>query len=254
MSDSPPIDRLPVPDASTPGSQPIDLVLGRPLGLESFFKEALDRVAEITGQMPSSSIYIVDEVRREFVLGLQQGLIRGIEGDRGRVAMDTAWLGQVATTGEPFLVEDMLADPRSAVWAEQISMFRSVVALPLHCQGRLVGIIDSLDIAPNGFSSETMTRLNDARQILEVSLENLVLQSDNARVHNLSNAILNSMAEGIVVVDEDNHIVQANPVMETMIGFSPRQILGSDVDKFLPLSTVVIREFLEKLDSNSRWP
>jgi PAS domain S-box-containing protein len=214
----------------------------------------LNSVVEIVGSRPTSSIYLVDENQGELVLGMQRGVLETAEGRRGRTNLDESWMGSVTRRGEPRLIRDLGADPETSQWAKDIGLFRSAVVVPLRSQEQVIGIISVLDLAPGAFSPETLKRMSEVGKLLEISIENVILKRLQAKAQTLSNAILNSMAEGVVVIDDENRIVMMNPVMESLLDWPLEKALGSDADSLLPIKRREREAFLRIVRRGGKPP
>ena len=70
-------------------------------------------------------------------------------------------------------------------------------------------------------------------------------------------AILENMAEGVVVTDEQGLIVQMNPAGERIWGFERNEVLGQPASVFSalpePEATAVMREVLAALQATGSW-
>jgi len=235
-------------------THPFEPVLGQASELESTFNDTLDNVVEIVGSRPTSSIYLVDEENGELVLGMQRGVLETTAGRRGRTRMDESWEGLAAKQGEPQLIQDLRADSMLPQWSKDTGLFRSAMVVPIRSQGQVIGVISVLDLAPSAFGSESLKRLSEVGKLLEISIENVILKRLQAKAQTLSNAILNSMAEGIVVIDDENRIIMMNPVMESLLDRSLEKAIGSDADSVLPIKKRDRETFLKKVRAGGTAP
>ena len=235
-------------------AQPVEPVLDQASDLQSIFHGALDKVVEIVGSRPTSSIYMVDESQGDLVLGMQRGVLETAEGRKGRTRLDESWMGLAARQGEPRLIEDLGADPETSTWSKDIGLFRSAMIVPLRSQEQIIGIINVLDLAPGAFSPETLKRLSEVGKLLEISIENVILKRLQTKAQTLSNAILNSLADGVVVIDDSNHVVMMNPVMENLLDWPLENALGSDADSVLPIKRKDRETFLRAVQKGGKPP
>jgi PAS domain S-box-containing protein len=62
-------------------------------------------------------------------------------------------------------------------------------------------------------------------------------------------AILSSMAEGIVVLDPANRVISLNPAAEKLLGIDAHESVGGDVERYLPLDQGELTDVLVKQSS-----
>ncbi|MBI2856250.1 MAG: GAF domain-containing protein [Chloroflexi bacterium] len=185
---------------------------------------------------------------------MQRGVLETAEGRRGRTKIDESWVGLAARQGEPRLIQDLSADPTSSQGSRDTGLFRSAMVVPLRSQGQVIGVISVLDLAPSAFGSESLRRLLEVGKLLEISIENVVLKRLQAKAQTLSNAILNSLADGVVVIDDENRIAMMNPVMEDLLDRTVDGTLGSDADSVLPIKRRDREVFLKEVQADGTPP
>ncbi|MEI8042868.1 MAG: PAS domain S-box protein [Verrucomicrobiota bacterium] len=70
-------------------------------------------------------------------------------------------------------------------------------------------------------------------------------------------AILESMAEGVVVTDEEGHVIQMNPAAEQMMGYTQSEMLGQSVTVFSALpeaeATALLHDLAGALKAAGKW-
>ncbi len=144
---------------------------------------------------------------------------------------------QMAETGEPVVIPDTSADP-GWVPLEGPGWLRSYVAAPIRVSGLTVGFLNVNSIHPNrfdlddahwllAFANHAASAIHNARLYRELrnyatQLEQRVrertaqLQAQYARLE----AILHSASDGIVVVNADGEIIQANPIADAWLTYA----------------------------------
>jgi PAS domain S-box-containing protein len=95
--------------------------------------------------------------------------------------------------------------------------------------GRLINV--SLTISPIRDADGTIVGASKiARDITERKRANEALRQSEARAL----ALIDSAAEGILIVEEDSRIVAANRQVEAMFGYSERDLVGQPMEVLLP--------------------
>ena len=99
---------------------------------------------------------------------------------------------------------------------------RTTAAIPIRREGSPWAILAFLDHRPEAFSVELRKILVELGESLSEGLDRLDRLAEQRR---LASAI-DSVGEGVLVVDTDYKILYANPAMGTMVGRSPEEMLG----------------------------
>src|SRR3990167_1275541 len=66
---------------------------------------------------------------------------------------------------------------------------------------------------------------------------------DITREKRYSNSLFESVAEGLVVTDMDNKIVQMNPAAEKILGYHRNELIGREIDLLFPNDASLIEEY-----------
>ncbi len=99
---------------------------------------------------------------------------------------------------------------------------RTTAAIPIRRGGSPWAILAFLDHRPEAFSEELRKILVELGESLSEGLDRLERLAEQRR---LASAV-DSVGEGVLVVDPDYKILYANPAMETMVGRSPEEMVG----------------------------
>jgi signal transduction histidine kinase/FixJ family two-component response regulator len=183
-------------------------------------------------------LWLLDEASQELVLiaasGLENSLVTGY-----RLPLDQGLVGQVARTGEPRIVADMTEDEAFLTPFPQLSHYQlhSILSMPVQVKGKTIGVMQTLHQTVNRFDQNDLrlaysmvssvgiavenARLFNQAQISSRRLEGMVAQRTKqlAEEKEKSEAILAGMADGLLVLDAQNHILTANHVAEVMLDF-----------------------------------
>lgn len=196
----------------------------------------------------ATSFWLVDESGRELVLTAASGL--GSEVITGfRMPVTYGIAGHVAQTGEPYNAADVLQDEHYFDHIAKMSRFepRSVLSLPVGVKGQVIGVMQALHRNVNWFDHSDLHAVYPIVNSLGIAVENARLFS---KVQNFSlhlektvaertrelaaekekiEAILASMADGLLVLDADNSILTANAAAEELLNFKLGDMQGRPV-------------------------
>lgn len=88
-----------------------------------------------------------------------------------------------------------------------------------------------------------------------LSVQDVTDRLSNERALQISAAVMESAAEGIVVTDAQNRIIQVNPAFSAITGYRPQEVLGKDPG-FLGSGrheSSFFRDMWEALEKDGRW-
>jgi diguanylate cyclase (GGDEF)-like protein/PAS domain S-box-containing protein len=143
--------------------------------------------------------------------------------------------GTAIRTGKPTVIRDIQSDERMASWHERAMKqgLTSVLGLPLHFDGQAFGVIVVWSAEPDAFDQEEIKLLTEtaddltfAIQVVRARERQQEIEEAFRRVSQQNALILQSAAEGIYVVDVDGIINFSNPAANTMLGYTPDELLG----------------------------
>lgn len=168
-------------------------------------------------------------------------------------------LQQMLETGQPLLIANT---SQSALWKDigQTSWIRSYAAAPLQVRGQVIGFLNINSDQPDFFTEDTIhsllafattasTAIQNARLYQDLQTHNIELEERvQGRTAELRAAkdkierILLSVPDAVFVLDDNHHVIQANPAGENLL------ILASDENIEL-----FSKNYLEQL-SNGNLP
>lgn len=107
---------------------------------------------------------------------------------------------------------------------------RSLMVIPLVSQGEIIGAINLDDRKPNAFGPAQEQLLTIAAAQAGIAIENARLFTRVAAEQQQTQAIIQYMADGLLLIDDHGVIVTYNPALAMMLGIPPGQIMGQKVD------------------------
>jgi PAS domain S-box-containing protein len=133
----------------------------------------------------------------------------------------------------PIIMAGMLLEPYSGFVVASIETASFLaISISIDYDPNLVGIVSFYIVALIGWlSSSSLKRaLNDLRAInreLDQRVEERTRELAEALGRN--QAILEGIADGVIVFDNNDHAVVANPAVTGLLGRTPAEIVGSDI-------------------------
>lgn len=199
-------------------------------------------------QSEGASLWLLDDNRLELILIASSGL--GAETVTGfRLSIEQGIAGLVARTGEHYIASDVAQDRNYFEQVAQMSSYtpHSILCLPVQVKSQTIGVMQVLHRNTGWFDADDLRLAYPVANFVGIAVENARLFSEvqgfnrqleqmvNERTRELAEekekteAILASMADGLLVLDADNHILAANTVAESMLGFQLSDRLGQPI-------------------------
>ncbi|GIK40670.1 MAG: hypothetical protein BroJett011_45030 [Chloroflexota bacterium] len=193
-------------------------------------------------------LWLLDEASQELVLiassGMGASLITGY-----RLPLDGGLVGHVVRTGESHIVADITKDQLFFPPLVQPSHYQphSILSMPVQVKGKTIGVMQAVHQKVNWFDQDSLrlaysmvssvgiaienARLFNEVQMFSRQLEGMVAERTRqlAEEKEKSEAILASMADGLLVLDAQDCILTANTAAEAMLEFNLSQQQGKPI-------------------------
>jgi GAF domain-containing protein/nitrogen-specific signal transduction histidine kinase len=168
------------------------------------------------------------------------------EGRGFRLKIGEGLAGWVVAQREPALIDDLLNDPRWVKAAASSHEHRSAIAMPLLVAEDVIGALLIYHRKPNFFSAEVLNLVKAIAGQVAVAINNAHLyelirdqaerlggmlrreQEDASR----SQAILQAVADGVLVTGGNNRISFINPSAENILNLEAERVVGQSLDVF----------------------
>lgn len=147
------------------------------------------------------------------------------------------------------LVSDVLSDERWSIPVDAEGKYHSVIAVPLILGEEALGALMLFHRQPSFFILEQVSLVEATARQIAISLNNAelftLIRDQSERMGRMlreqqieasrSRAILESVADGVVVTDATNHITLFNRSAETILGLKSSTAIGEMLDKYAGL-------------------
>jgi PAS domain S-box-containing protein len=151
-----------------------------------------------------------------------------------------------ARSRQSILITDLSRDERVAVTPENVPAYRSVLAIPLVMGEDVLGVLMMLHTHQDFFRPEQCDLAEATARQLGIAIRNAELfnlirdQSENLGAmlreqqieSSRSRAILEAVADGVVVTDDQGCITLFNQSAERILGLDARETVGKNLDLF----------------------
>lgn len=186
-------------------------------------------------KVDAGSILLSDEFGNlRFVMTIEGGeeKLAGVT-----VPMGQGVVGHVAQTGHWEIVPDAQNDPRFYRKVSESIGYetRSILCVPMFAKGRVIGVIELLNKINGNFTEDDAERLTRMAAFIGVALENARLFQQVTSARDRLAAILNSTADGIMMVGMDNIVASANPMAAQLFESTEEALIGQPVNLLIDL-------------------
>ena len=129
-----------------------------------------------------------------------------------RLNLKDGLIGWVVTNEEAVIVRKVLEDKRFFADIDRQSGFKtdSILCSPIKSGDRVVGAIELLNKRRGRFNSDDLTLLNTIVDLAALSIRNSFLHQDILKQRNYYSGIMESLNEGLLVIDRDLVIQDVN--------------------------------------------
>ncbi|MCA9971454.1 MAG: GAF domain-containing protein [Anaerolineales bacterium] len=248
--------------------------LSASLDQDRVLNQALQLVNEVVNAT-QGVILLIDQETGELVFRAAFGLERkpGLRGLPSGLMHDEGLAGWIISNRSAVIVHDTREDPR---WVERPSSreHRSVLAVPLKTGEEVIGVLMLFHKQPNAFTMQQLDLVEAAAIQVANAINNanlyLLIRDQAERLgHTLhleqietakNQAILESIADGVIVANENNRIILANVPASSLLGLPREMLIGKSINEFLGLYgqsrhswLSVIEQWAQHADRIEQW-
>jgi len=198
-------------------------------------EERFDRITRIAQQhfkVPIALVSLVDSERQWFKS--RQGL------DAEETPRDISFCGHAILSDEVFYIPNALEDSRFAdnPLVSGGPKIRFYAGAPLHSpEGERIGTLCIIDDQPRQFSKAELSLLRDLADCAEgeFSRTDLLRTAQSSRDQEQRiQALVDTIVDGIIVIDAKGRIQTLNPAAVALFGYSPDEVQGQNIKMLMP--------------------
>ena len=202
----------------------IALGIGSKISLNELLKLVVAKSCELI-KAESGTLYLYTEDKQRLIVAAGHN---GGERYLGRtVEIGEGVAGLVAITGKPMRVNNYYEWSGKAKSFANESNITAVLGVPLLSNGRVVGVVDVMnDVRRSVFSDEDVRLLNLLAPQAGVAVNNALLYQEVAQERDRLLAVLNSVNDGILMLDRNYSVVLSNPRFSELMKLNPEQVVN----------------------------
>ena len=198
-----------------------------------------------------STLFLNDEKTNELWSEVGQGL----ESMQIRLPNHLGIAGAVFTTGKSINIPYAYADLRfNPAFDRKTGFFtRSILCVPIvNKHGKTIGVTQVLNKHGGPFGPEDESRLRAFTAQISISLENAKLFADVQNMKNYSEAMLESMSNGVVTLDDSGKVATCNAAGLRILRVEAADILRKPAAELFGAANAWVLERLARVDASGR--
>ena len=193
-----------------------------------------------------STLFLNDEKTSELWSEVGQGL----ESVQIRLPNHLGIAGAVFTSGKAINIPYAYADLRfNPAFDKKTGFFtRSILCVPIvNKHGKVIGVTQVLNKRGGPFTNEDESRLRAFTAQISIALENAKLFADVQNMKNYNEAMLESMSNAVITLDEAEKIATCNAAGLRILKVTPAQILHKPAGDFFAGANGWVEEKLKRV-------
>ncbi len=198
--------------------------------LDEILKGALQTTVEVTG-VDAAEIFIIDQESGKLILSVGHGLSDRFMSDEAMLGPDECLCGLAAGSRQPVIVPNVLDHPARTRPTCLREGFQSLVCLPLRARGQNLGLLNVQSRTHRDFGPEDLELLAAIGNQIGIAIENARL-IDNAEHRRATlDIVMNSLVDGLLLIDLRGQVRYANPCAEAMLGLAGADLVGQPLSE-----------------------
>lgn len=203
------------------------LRIGSKISLDELLQLITAKSCELV-KAEGGTIYLFQE--DEDILRVAAGYNSGEEFVGRTLRVGEGVAGMVALTKRPMRINNYYEWSNKAPAYSDETDITSVMGVPLLSSGKLMGVIDVMDdMRKRVFTDEDVRLLNLLAPQAAIAINNAILYDQVSRERDRLEAVLNSVNDGILMMDRDYSVVLSNPRFSELLKLPTEQVINRQI-------------------------
>ncbi len=196
--------------------------------LDEILSGALATTLQVVGA-DACEVFLFDEETGELFLHAQQGLSEAFLVEEAVLGPGECLCGLSAASRSLVVAADIASHPARSRSACLREGFRSLLCLPLLVRGQVLGLLNVQCRAPRQFTAEDEELLTAIGNQIGIAIANAQLIDDAEQRRATLRSVMNSLLDGLILVDRKGRISYANPRAGELVGLDSETLTGLTV-------------------------
>jgi signal transduction histidine kinase/putative methionine-R-sulfoxide reductase with GAF domain len=197
--------------------------------LDEILSGALETTLEVMG-VDAGEVFLINEETGELILHAHQGLSETFLSAEAVFALDECICGLSAESRQPVMAVDIATHPARSRPACLREGFRSLLCLPLLVHGQVLGLLNVQSRSSRQFTPEDEELLTAIGNQIGIAIANAQLIDDAEQRRATLDSVMNSLVDGLILVDRRGRIAYANPYAEEVLDLPAPMLTGRPVE------------------------
>lgn len=203
--------------------------VSRTHNLDEILDDALRTTLQVMS-LDAGEIFLVDEETGALTLHAQRGLSDAFVSEEAVIDRGDCLCGESAATQEALVALDLATHPLRSRPACMGEGFKSLICLPLRARGQMMGLMNVQSRMRDHFTPKDHELLGAIGTQIAVALANARLINDAERRRATLDSVMNSLVDGLILVDLRGHITFANPRAGELLALPAEQMIGQTLE------------------------
>jgi PAS domain S-box-containing protein len=204
--------------------------------LAGALKTTLETIDEESG-----NIFLLDDESGDLLLHTYHGLSEAFLDSESTIGAEECICGYALRTGHAAIITDMESHPARSRDACVREGYRSCIRLPLTARGEVLGLLNIQSPREREFTADDQVLLTAIGNQIGIAIANAQLIEDAERGRATLDTVMNSLVDGLILLDQRGAIVYVNPQAERILDISLQSMIGLTLD-------TMEKEFSKRVD------
>lgn len=197
--------------------------------LDEILSGALDTTLKVVG-VDAGEVFLIDEESGALTLHAQHGLSDVFVAEEAFIQSGECLCGLSAASRELVVAVDIALHPARTRPACLREGFRSLLCLPLLARGQVLGLLNVQSRNVRQFTAADEELLTAIGNQIGIAIANARLIEDAEERRATLDSVMNSLVDGLLLVDQRGKITYVNPCAGEMLGLSTHLLVGQTVE------------------------
>ncbi|MDP2719438.1 MAG: GAF domain-containing protein [Dehalococcoidia bacterium] len=172
--------------------------INQSLDLDRILNDALTKILTVL-DIEAGAVHLLDEKSGLLVMMVHRRLSPDFAKKINKLKLGDGVVGRVAQSGEPIIVNDVTAGPRTTVIEGETGVFQAYISLPVQSRNRVLGTLSLASYTPNKFDAETLRLLSATGEAIGIAVDN----ARGAQSLEEANKIRENLLEKLISAQEE---------------------------------------------------
>ena len=193
--------------------------------LDEILQGALRTTLDVVGEQ-SGEVFLLDEATDELVLHAHHGVSNAFIQVESHIGSQECLCGLAVRTRQTVVTTDLAGHSARTRTTCMREGFRSCVRLPLLARGQVLGLLNIQSPDHRDFGQDDLELLTAIGNQIGIAIANAQLIEDAERRRATLDSVMNSLVDGLILLNHHGRISYVNPCAETILNTEASDLIG----------------------------